>query len=153
MKTLYCGMAALFICTSTLLCGETTEVTLSNAMKCTKEELMRFFPEQVVQSILEKSDIPADKAKEIAQELSQRDLELAKMVEEKSNKLDYNPIKTPNQRESAAKVYRETLYEMFAKVLKEHGFTDKEKTQSMLDELQEARSKLFIECIRRQPST
>lgn len=130
----------------------TTEVMLSNSMKCTKEELMRFFPEQVVESILIKGNISKDKSVAIAKELADKDQELAKIVEEKTAKLDPNPYKNLNQREAAIKVYRETLYEVFSKVLKSHGVTNEDQILSILDELQEARSKLFIECIRKQPS-
>lgn len=130
--------------------GETTEVVLSNSMKCTKEELMRFFPEQVVQSILVKANIPKDQADAIATELAQKDKELAKIVEEKSSKIEPHPFKNLSQRDLAIRIYRETLYEVFAGVLKRHGVTNDDQIQSLLDELQEARSKLFIECIRKQ---
>lgn len=134
------------------LYSETTEVLLSNSMKCTKEELMRFFPEQVVESILLKAKLPKEKADAIAQELSQKDRELAKIVEEKSSKVEPNPFKNLTHRDLAIRIYRETLYEVFAKVLKSHGITNEDQIQTLLDELQEARSKLFIECIRKQPS-
>lgn len=130
--------------------AETTEVVLSNSMKCTKEELMRFFPEQVVRPILIQAKIPEKEADAIAQALAQKDVELAKIVEEKSSKIDPNPFKNLSQRDLAIKIYRETLYEVFAKVLKEHGISDADQVQSLLDKLQEARSKLFIECIAKQ---
>ncbi len=133
--------------------AETTEVVLSNSMKCTKEELMRFYPEQLVQSTLIKANIPKDQAEEISKELAQKDKELAKIVEKKSSEIDSNPFKNASQRELAVKIYRETLLEVFGKVLKEHGIQDEAKIQQLLDELQDARSKLFIECIRKQPST
>lgn len=145
MKYFCCALLA-----SSLLFADTTEVVLSGSMKCTKEELMRFFPEQVVQSILVKRGVPKEKADLIAKELSAKDLELSKLVEEKSEKLEPNPFKNISQREAAAKVYRETLYEVFSKALKPYGITDKDQIQAMLDDLQEARSKLFIECIRKQ---
>jgi hypothetical protein len=131
--------------------AETTEVFLSNSMKCTKEELMRFFPEQLVQSVLIKAQLPKEQADAIAQDLSQKDRELARLVEEKSSQIEPNPFKNLSQRDLAIKIYRETLYEVFAKVLKAHGVTNDDQIQTLLDELQEARSKLFIECIRKQP--
>lgn len=154
MKNLFsclCCAMVISITDCAILIAETTEVVLSNSMKCTKEELMRFFPEQVVHSILIKAQLPKEKADAIAQELSQKDKELAKIVEEKSAKIDPNPFKELSQRELAIKIYRETLYEVFAKVLKANGVTDEDQIQTLLDELQDARSKLFIECIRKQP--
>lgn len=145
-----CCATAISIGYSADLQAETTEVVLSNSMKCTKEELMRFFPEQVVQSILIKANLPKEQSDAIAQELSQKDRELAKIVEEKSAQIEPNPFKNLSQRDLAIKIYRETLYEVFAKVLKSHGVTNEDQIQSLLDDLQEARSKLFIECIRKQ---
>lgn len=149
----YLSYTAISMVCCTGLYSETTEVVLSNSMKCTKEELMRFFPEQIVQSVLIKSKLPADQADAIAQDLSQKDRELARLVEEKSAQVEPNPFKNLSQRDLAIKIYRETLYEVFAKVLKAHGITNEDQIQTLLDELQEARSKLFIECIRKQPKS
>ena len=145
-----CYAHAISMVCSVSLQAETTEVVLSNSMKCTKEELMRFFPEQLVQSILSKAHLPKEQAEAIAQDLSKKDQELAKLVEEKSSQIEPNPFKNLSQRDLAIKIYRETLYEVFAKVLKSHGVTNEDQIQTLLDELQEARSKLFIECIRHQ---
>lgn len=120
---------------------------------CTKEELMAFFPQQVVESVLIKSKIPPEQASEIAKELSQKDRELAKIVEDKAAKLDPNPFKDLSQRELAIKIYRETLYEVFAKVLKAHGVKSDDQIQALLEEMQAAKSKLFIECIRKQTAS
>lgn len=139
---------------STLYMGsvqaETTEVLLSNTMKCTKEELMTFFPQQIVQSVLLKANVSKEQASEIAQELSHKDRELAKVVEEKAAKLEPNPFKDLSQRDLAVRIYRETLYEIFAKVLKAHGVSDEDQIQVLLDAVQVEKSKLFIECIRKQ---
>ena len=133
--------------------AENVSTTLPNSVHCTKEELMRFFPEQIVESILIKGEIPSDQAKKIAYELSRKDQELAKLVETRSAKLDTHSLKTATQRDVAIKIYRETLFEVFAKVLKENGITDDDRIQALLDDLQEERSKLFIECIRKQSSS
>lgn len=133
--------------------AETAGVALSNNMKCTKEELMTFFPQQVVQSILLQAGLTKEQSTDIARELSQKDRELAKTVEEKAAKLDPNPFKDLSQRDLAIKIYRETLYEIFAKVLKSHGVKDEDQIQTLLDEIQIAKSKLFIECIRKQQAS
>lgn len=146
-----CCITALAFSYCIQLSGETTEVVLSNAMKCTKEELMRSFPEQLVFSILDNAKITKEQATEIAKELSKKDKELARLIEEKTEKLGANKIQNLSQRDQAIRIYRETLYEVFAKVLKAHGITDDDQIQNLLEELGEARSKLFIECIRKQP--
>jgi len=134
------------------LAADTTETVLSNSMKCTKEELMRSFPEQLVESILIKANIPKDKSDAISKELAVKDKDLARIIEEKTTKLEPNPIQNLSQRDQAIRIYRETLYEVFASVLKAHGINDDDQIQKLLDELGEARSKLFIECIRKQPA-
>jgi hypothetical protein len=148
-----CYAAAFSMIGNALLHAETTEVVLSNNMKCTKEELMTFFPQQVVHSILIEAHIPEEQAKAIAQELSQKDRELAQLVEEKAAKVEPNPFKDLSQRDLAIRIYRDTLYEVFAKVLKSHGVTNEDQIKTLLDEMQAAKSRLFIECIRKQQHT
>lgn len=150
LSCLCCATVIATLCLATLQ-AETTEVVLSNAMKCTKEELMTFFPKQIVQSILLQGHLPKDKAEIIAEELSQKDKEFARVVEEKAAKLQPNPFQDLSQRDLAIRIYRETLYEVFAKVLKAHGVTNEDQIQTLLDAMQEEKSKRFIECIRKQP--
>ena len=147
MKILYVLVGMLATLT---LCAETTEVMLSNSMKCTKEELMRFFPHQIVHALLIKANIPEDKADAIAKELSDRNKDFARILEEKSEKITPNPFKNLSQRDLANQIYQQTLYEVFANTLRTHGITDEEKIQSLLSQLKEDRTKLFMECIRKQ---
>ena len=153
MKQLVSGL-----CWSTMLsmvCMSTLQAQVADDVlsKCTKEELMTFFPQQVVESVLIKAKLPSDQATAIAQELSQKDRELAKIVEDKAAKLEPNPFKDLSQRDLAIKIYRETLYEVFAKVLKAHGVKNDDQIQALLEEMQAAKSKLFIECIRKQTAS
>lgn len=151
MRYLFCLIAST-LCWGTLLQAKTTEVVLSNSMKCTKEELARLFPEQIVQDVLKKADLPQKQVDAITETLVKKDLELDRIVQEKVAQADTDRFKNLGKRAVATKIYQETLYEVFAQVLKqESGITDKDKILSLLNELQEARSKLFIECIRKQP--
>lgn len=117
-------------------------------LKCTQEELMHFFPSQIVESILIKADIPKDKAESIALTLSKKEKELSKILESRSEKLTENASNIASQREAVSKIYHESLYEVFSKVMNENGVTDSHRIQQMLDELQDTRSQLFLECIR-----
>ncbi len=150
ISCLCCATAISTLCFATLQ-AETTGVVLSNSMKCTKEELMTFFPKQILQSILIQAQLPKDKADKIAEELSQKDKEFTKIVEEKAAKVQPNPFQDLSQRDLAIRIYRETLYEVFAKVLKANGVTNEDQIQTLLDEMQNEKSKRFIECIRKQP--
>ncbi len=148
ISRLCCFTVMSLTCLATL-CAE-TETVPSSAVKCTKEELMTFFPKPVVKEVLTKAHLSQDQVNEIAQELSYKDSELVKLVEEKAAKIEPNPFKDLSQRDLAIKIYRETLYEVFAKVLKAHGVTNEDQIQTLLDDMQESKSKLFIDCIRKE---
>jgi len=150
MISYFCCATVVSTAWLTTLHSETTETILSNSMKCTKEELMISFPQQVVESILIKAKLPQEQAASIAKELSTKDQELNKIVEEKAAKLNPNPFRDLSQRDLALKIHRETLYEQFASVLKSHGVTNEDQIQTLLDQVQRAKSELFLECIRKQ---
>lgn len=130
---------------SSLCCVE--ETSSENNIECSKEELMQFFPQKLVRSVLIKTDMSPAKVTTITIMLSQKDSELSRTIESESEKLDENLMTHVSQREAAAKIYRETLYQVFSKVMNENGITDPDQIQKLLDELQEARSKLFLDCI------
>lgn len=117
---------------------------------CTKEVLMTFFPQPVVKAVLVQHQVSEEEANQIAKELSQKDQEVVKTVETKASKMEPNPLNDLNQRDTAVKIFRETLYEVFAKVLKAHDVkADDNQIQTILDDMQEAKGKLFVECIKR----
>src|SRR5580658_6790773 len=89
----------------------------SQPVKCTKEELMIFFPKPVVQSVLKQAKLSNEQVDDISNELSGKNQELVKIVEEKAAKSESDPFKGLSQRDLAIKIYSETLYEVFAKVL------------------------------------
>lgn len=122
------------------------------SLRCTQEELMQFFPTKIVESILIQSNIPKEKAELIATTLSQKEKELSKIMESRSDKSIQSSFDIASQRENAAKIYHESLYEVFSKVMKENGITDSNQIKHLLDELQETRSQLFLECIRSENS-
>lgn len=149
----YCCCTAVIALNCLPLHAENATKSPSSFLNCTKEQLMTFFPQPVVESVLTEAKISAEQVKEIAQELSQQDRELVKRVEEKAVKWDPNPFSDLSQRDLAIKIYNETLYEVFAKVLKAHGISNDAQIQTLLDKIRELKSKLFIECIRNQQSS
>lgn len=124
-----------------------------SALECSKEQLMSFFPQPIVQSVLADTDLTQDQIATIARDLSQKDQELSKRVEQKASKLNPNPFNDLSQRDLAIKIYNETLYEVFAEALKTHGITQDDQIQILLNKMREMKSKLFIECIRKQQAT
>jgi hypothetical protein len=117
---------------------------------CTKDVLMTFFPAPTVKSVLIRNQIPSDQAEAIAKELSKKDQDILKLVEKKASQMDPNPFKDLSQRDAAIKLFRETLYEVFTGVLKEQGIADEDKINTYLEDIREAKGKLFVECIRKE---
>ena len=134
----------------TVLLATDKELPVHATISCTKEELMTFFPKAVVKAVLLKSKLSEEQVDSIADDLSTKDDELVKIVKDKASKLDPNPLHDLNQRDVAIKIYRESLFQEFAKVLRAHGIADDDKIQALLDELQRSKSQLFIDCIRRE---
>lgn len=151
-----------FLCTPmTLLLADEAPATGStqtstgliiDSSLCTKDVLMTFFPQPVVKAVLIKHQVPEDKAQAISQELSRKSQEVAQMVESKASKMDPNPFNDLSHRDEAVKLFRETLFEIFSQALKSNGVNkDKVGIQLLLDDMQEAKGKLFVECIKKVP--
>lgn len=123
---------------------------MEEAMGCSKEVLMTFFPQPIVKAILIRNKIPAEQAEAISKELANKDQDIVKMVEKKAAQSENNPFRDFSHREEAIKMFREILFEVFSDVLKKYGVEDKEKLRKILDDIQEAKGKLFVECIKKE---
>lgn len=115
--------------------------------ECPKELLMSYFPAKFVGVTLSKNNIPADKIELIQKELAEKDKEVVQAVEEKAAKMDPNPLKDPAQRDQAKKIFRETLYDLFAGVLNKNGITDSGQIHTMLDDIQRQKAEQFAKCV------
>ena len=118
--------------------------------ECSKELLLAFFPESFVNETLKKFDVPEKDWSGINQDLKNKDGDVIKIVEDKAGKMDPNPLKDPQQRQGAVKIFRETLFEIFSGVMKSHGISDEKKIQSMLDDIQQQKAKRFMMCMEKQ---
>ncbi len=121
----------------------------TNSANCSKEELLSFFPQPVIEYVLIHAHVSQEEATQIAKELAGKNRELLKLVEKKAAELSPNPFQSSNEREIAARIYQETLYEVFAQTLKAHGMTDDHQIRSLLEEMRVTQSKLFVDCIRK----
>ncbi len=119
-------------------------------IRCSKEELLSFFPKQIVEQVLLQFHIPAVKASEVAEELAAKNHELIQMVEQRAATLDPNPFKDPTQREKAIQIYQEVLYEVLAQALKSHEIVGEAQVDLYLQEIRKLKSRLFVQCIRSQ---
>lgn len=118
--------------------------------ECSQEILLSYFPGVFVSETLTKFNIPKDQWEKIKQELLARDKEIIKQVEAKAAKMTPNPLKDPEQRQAAIKLFRETLFENFSGVMKSHGIQDDKQIQSMLDDIQQQKAKRFAHCMELQ---
>lgn len=118
---------------------------------CSKEILMSFFPQPVLKNVLIKHKVSEETADKIAKELSHKDQEVVKTVEHKAGEMEPNPLNDLSQRDLAIKIFRETLFQVFSQSLKDNKLSfDDAQIQTILDDMQEAKGKLFVECIKKE---
>lgn len=118
--------------------------------ECSKELLLSYFPENFVRESLKKYNVPQDKWNDIVKELNEKDKEIVKLVEEKAAKINPNPLKDPQQRQAAVKIFRETLTDAFSTTLKKNGVTDDNQIHQILDDVQQQKAKRFAQCMENQ---
>lgn len=120
--------------------------------ECAKELLLSYFPEPIVSETLKKFNIPQDKWAGIKKSLANKDKDVIKLVEQKAASMDPNPLKDPQQRQAAVKLFRETLLQVFTDALKENGVEDTAQSQAMLDDIQQQKAKKFAMCMEKHKS-
>jgi len=119
------------------------------ADECSREALLAYFPEMFVKETLAKFGVPQDKWDAIVKDLNEKDKGILKTVETKAAAMNPNPLKDPNHRMEAVKIFKETLFEVFSGVLSANGITDKDKIQAMLDDVQQRKAKSFAVCLKK----
>jgi hypothetical protein len=120
--------------------------------ECSKELLLAYFPESFLNKTLKEFKVPESEWTAINQELAAKDRDVVTQVEEKASKLNPNPLKDPQQRSAAIKIFKDTLYEVFSSVMKAHGVTDNTQIQAMLDDIQQQKAKRFAQCLKETPA-
>lgn len=118
--------------------------------ECAKELLLSYFPEPIVTETLKKFKVSEDKWAGINKSLSNKDKEVVKIVEQKASAMNPNPLKDPQQRQVAVKLFRDTLLQVFSDALKENGIQDTSQYQTMLDDIQQQKAKKFAMCMEKQ---
>lgn len=117
--------------------------------ECSRELLISYFPKAFVTETLKKYNVPQDKWDAIASDLAQKDKQVIKTVEDKASKLNPNPLKDPQQRQAAVKLFRETLTDLFSSTLKANGITDDKQIGDMLNDIQQQKAKRFAMCMQK----
>lgn len=144
----------LFTCLATLIFGLGVQVpgfAADQAVdECSKELLLAYFPEPFIRETLKKFNVPEDKWNKIASELISKDKEVVSVVEEKAAAMTPNPLRDPQARQEAVKLFRDTLLSLFTDVMKANGVDDEKQIQAMLDDLQKQKAERFTKCMQRQ---
>jgi hypothetical protein len=128
---------------------KTPPTTPPGAEDCSRELLISYFPKVFVEETLKKFNVPQDKWSAIVEDLAVKDKQVIKTVEDKAAKMNPNPLKDPQQRQQAVKLFRETLTELFTSTLKANGVTDEKQIGDMLNDIQQQKAKRFASCMQK----
>ena len=116
---------------------------------CSEEIIISYFPAPFVKKTLKENKIAEDKWEAIATDLDGKNSEVVKIVEEKAESMNPNPLLDPSQRDEAVAIFREALTTTFTDVMKKHGITDQQQIKAMLDDIQQQKAKRFSECLQK----
>lgn len=153
-QILICWLLCLFVNCSTDAV-ETLKSPPEETPLCSREILLTFFPKPIVEPILAKHEIDTKLANDIADKLTTKDGEIISIVEKKAlNKITgKEPLLSPeepteNLREAGVRLFKESLYQVFAKTLDDSGVKKSDaEIKTMLDEILETKGKLFLKCV------
>ena len=96
-----------------------------------------------------KNKVSPEEAEVIANELAQKDEEVKQTVQ-KLSKSETGDSEELGHRELELKNFRDALYGVFSQVLKQHGITEEDKIQLLLEEIRTLKGQLFVDCIRKE---
>lgn|GEM_PF-5237833 len=114
--------------------------------ECSKE-LATYFPVALMNETLKKFNIPESKWGSITKELVEKDKNIVVEVELRADKMKENPLKKPELRLQAVKLFKEALQDAFANTLRKNGIDDDTQIQAMLQDLQQQKAKRFAACL------
>jgi len=119
---------------------------VSAATDCSEDVLFKFFPRKFVMEVLDEHNVPQEKANNIADALYEADQIVVQVIGSKANAMESNPLEDPQAEKERAKLFNESLSEVFTDILEENGVTDQAEVKEMLDEIQQMRNQRFNQC-------
>lgn len=111
-----------------------------------RELLLAYFPEPFVKETLKKFNVPQDKWEAIQKQLADKDKDVIKTVEKRAAQLDTNPLE---DRQTAVKLFKETLLQVFTDVMKDNGITDTAQIEMMLKDVNQQKAQRFAKCMQK----
>ncbi len=112
------------------------------------EAVITYFPEKYVERTLERFQIPKAQRVSIISALAEKDAEVILIVEEKAAKMNPNPLRDPQYRLQAVKLFRDSLLEVFSSVMSKHGITDRDEVIEMLNDIQQQKAHEFSQSVK-----
>jgi len=129
---------ALFACIPMFASAATAE--------CSEDVLFKFFPKGFVTDVLKEHNVPQDKINTISATLYQADQEVFDLITSTAETMHPNPLEDINAEAEQARLFRDSLLQVFKASLQQNGITDPKEIQAMLDEIQQKRLQRFIQC-------
>ncbi|NGX58735.1 MAG: hypothetical protein K940chlam3_01643 [Chlamydiae bacterium] len=108
------------------------------------------FPQQIVNKILERFEIPSTEWVGINRALDRQVKLLEVKVQQKAAKMDPNPFNSPVLHVVVGRLYRETLIESFGYVMRQHGVKKTRQIYEMYDAIVDEKAELIWECRRKR---
>lgn len=146
-STLACISAAFLLISATGIA--TTDAAEQTVDECSRELLLTYFPEPFVKETLKTFNIPENKWEDIEKALANKDKDVIQLVEKKAAEMDPNPLKDPQARTAAVKLFRATLFQIFSDVMQANGVNDEKQIQAMLDSIQLQKAQRFAKCMQK----
>lgn len=135
-----------FFCMASVSCAAELPSAPEPEEQCSQTFLSSHFPKVLVSQTLQEFSVPENKWAVIASELSSKEGEVIRRVEEKAEKSPYNPLKDPAERQVALQLFRQSLAEVFSEVLMANGVGDPATIEKMLQDLQRRKALAFARC-------
>ncbi len=132
------------------VCGFFSSCFAEEEIDCSKEYLLNYFPEVVVNKVLHQYQIPGELWPQINQELQAQEASVVDIVREEASKMKPNPLYDPKQKNVASELFRQALYQIFTNVMNKNGVQREEQISAMMDLIQYKKAKLFNDCIQKK---
>lgn len=145
MKLMYWFlMSSMIFIPSTFLISQVN--SQENELRCSREEVFKFFPTDIVQKVLTENHIPNQKWAAIFLDLQGHDNDIVRDLENRASKMFVNPLTTKGREREAAKLLHSVLFDYFNMVMKSHGIVNEQINKQMMDSIIIRKSELLEAC-------
>lgn len=119
---------------------------LSAKQPCSEMFKGNFFPPSIVNQVLKEFNISSDRWSAITADLSLQEKNVDEKVRQKAALLQPNPFEKPKKKLVIGRLYQEARFDIFEKVMKEHGIKDTLQIHDMFDQIQYIKASRIWDC-------